>query len=252
MFQTLQCKVYTVKLKIYNKHGNGTLREGKMSIKHNKLARTQTLSKARVIDVAIELADEGGIEKLSMRKLGSALGVEAMALYYHFANKNQLIEGMIDRVHGEIEIPLSALDWRDFMRRRALSALEVVARHAWASTLMEAGLAPGPSTLKDREAILKCFREAGFSIEMAVHAITILDIYIYGFAQQYAKLPFSTNEGAAEVSEEVMEQFPVDAYPYLSEMIVEYMMKGNYNALDEFNFGLDLILNGIEEKVSSN
>lgn len=221
-----------------------------MSKKHNKPAQSGSLSKDRVIGAAIKLADAGGIEALSMRKLGSELGVEGMALYHHFANKNQLIEGMIDRVHSEIDIPTNTSDWKTFMQKRAYSALDVVARHAWAATLMEAGLKPGPATLQDREAILRCFREAGFTVAMTVHAITVLDIYIYGFAQQYARLAFSTTEEAAQVGEDVGRQFSSGAYPYLSEMITEHMMKTGYDAMHEFEFGLSLILEGIDRQKS--
>ena len=216
-------------------------------MKKSKLNSTRSLAltKERVILGAIKLADAGGIEALSMRKLGRELGVEAMALYYHFDDKSQLIEGMIDHVHSEIHAPEGALNWRILMQRRAQSAFEVLMRHPWASPIMESGVNPGPSTLSDSENMMRCFREAGFSIEMTVHAVTVLNIYIYGAAQQYAKLSFSTVEQASKVGEKVKQQFPVDAYPYLAEMITEHMMKAGYNAIDEFNFGLELILDGI-------
>jgi len=216
-------------------------------MKKSKLNSTRSLAltKERVILGAIKLADAGGIEALSMRKLGRELGVEAMALYYHFDDKSQLIEGMIDHVHSEIHAPEGALNWRMLMQRRAKSAFEVLMRHPWASPIMESGVNPGPSTLSDSESMMRCFREAGFSIVMTVHAVTVLNIYIYGAAQQYAKLSFSTVEQASKVGEKVKQQFPVDAYPYLAEMITEHMMKAGYNAIDEFNFGLDLILDGI-------
>ncbi len=204
------------------------------------------LTQDRVIEAAIKLADAGGIEGLSMRKLGHELGVEAMALYHHFANKNQLIEGMIDHVHREIQAPLDETNWRIFMRSRAESAFEVLSRHPWASPIMESGVNPGPSTLKDSESMIRCFREAGFSIEMTVHAVTVLNIYIYGAALQYAKLSFSTVEQAAEVGEAIKQQLPADAYPYLAEMITQHMMKAGYNPTDEFVFGLNLILDGID------
>lgn len=215
----------------------------------NKLTTTtkqsHPLRKDHVIVTAIKLADAGGIEALSMRKLGRELGVEAMALYYHFANKHQLIEGMIDRIHGEITTPLKAKDWRAEARGRAHSAFEVLLRHPWAAPIMEAGVNPGSATLQDSEGTIKCFRQAGFSIDATVHAVTVLNIYIYGAAQQYAKLPFTTTEQAAGVAKEVQSQFSAEAYPYLAEMIAEHMMKTGYNALGEFDFGLNLILDGI-------
>lgn len=207
--------------------------------------RRVPLTKERIISAAIKLADEGGLEALSMRKLGQELGVEAMALYHHFATKNLLIEGMIDHIHEEIKIPTDAAHWSILVRARAESVLEVLSRHAWASPLMESGVNPGPATMQDRESLLKCFREAGFSIEMTVHAVSALDIYTYGFAQQLASLSFETTQQAAEVGKAVMEQFPFDTYPYMGEMVSQHMMKAGYRAMDEFDFGLNLIIDGI-------
>lgn len=204
-----------------------------------------TLTKERVIEAAIKLADAGGIEALSMRKLGRNLGVEGMAIYHHFENKDQLIEGMLDKVHEEITIPVSEKDWKIFMAERAKSVLEVLSAHPWAASLMESGINPGPATLQDREDILRCFREAGFSIDMAVHAITVLDIFVYGFAQQNAKLSFSNEEQATELGKNVLAQFPSEKYPYMAEMIRVHMMETGYSAMKEFEFGLNLILEGI-------
>jgi len=203
------------------------------------------LTKERIISVAMKLADERGMAALSMRKLGQELGVEAMALYHHFASKNLLIESMLDRVHGEIELPHDAKHWSIFARGRAKSVLEVLSRHTWAPSLMESGVTPGPATMQDRESFLQCFREAGFSVEMTVHAVSALDIYTYGFAQQLANLSFETTQQAAEVGKAVMEQFPFDAYPYMGEMVSQHMMKAGYRAIDEFDFGLNLIIDGI-------
>lgn len=211
----------------------------------NSSAHSTTLTKDRVIIVAIKLADSGGIEAMSMRKLGRELGVEAMAIYHHFVDKSQLIEGMIDYVHKEIKLPKDLTNWRVYMQSRAVSAFDVLMRHPWASPIMEAGVNPGPSTLNDSENMINCFRQAGFSIEMTVHAVTVLNIYIYGAAMQYARLSFSTVEQAAELGETVKQQFPVDAYPYLTEMITKHMLKAGYNPKDEFEFGLNLILDGI-------
>jgi AcrR family transcriptional regulator len=208
-------------------------------------AQSANLTKDRVIIAAIKLADAGGIEAMSMRKLGRELGVEAMAIYHHFVDKNQLIESMIDYVHEEIDLPTDLTDWRAYMQSRAESAFDVLVRHPWASPIMEAGVNPGPSTLNDSENMIKCFRQAGFSIEMTVHAVTVLNIYIYGAAMQYARLTFNSVEQAAELGKSIKEQFPIDSYPYLTEMITQHMMKSGYNPEDEFEFGLNLILDGI-------
>lgn len=203
------------------------------------------LTKERIVSVALKLADEGGISALSMRKLGQELGVEAMALYHHFASKDLLIESMIDRVHEEIEMPPYGTHWSIVVRHRAESVLAALSRHTWAPSLMASGVNPGPTTMQDTESLLKCFREAGFSIEMTVHAVSALNIYTYGFAQQVANFSFTTVEQAASVGQAVMKQFPFDAYPYMGEMVTQHMMKAGYRAMDEFDFGLDLIIDGI-------
>ncbi|MDO8265403.1 MAG: TetR/AcrR family transcriptional regulator C-terminal domain-containing protein, partial [Candidatus Saccharibacteria bacterium] len=195
---------------MYNRLWITILKEVSMNKKPtNKTKNSGSLSKERVILAAIKLADSGGIDAMSMRKLGSSLGVEAMAIYYHFADKSQLIEAMIDRIHGEIEMPIEETDWKVAMRSRAESAFEVLLLHTWASPIMEAGVNPGPSTLRDSDNCMKTFRDAGFSIAMTVHAVTVLNIYIYGAAQQYSKLNFSNPEEAAEFSETIKNQFPV-------------------------------------------
>ncbi len=206
-----------------------------------------TLTKDRIIKTAIQLADTGGLDSLSMRKLGRELGVEAMALYHHFKDKHHLIDGMIDYVHAEIKLPQSNVKWREFMKRRANSAFEVLLQHPWAAPIMEAGVTPGPATLRDSENCLKCFREAGYSIPMTVHAVTVLNIFIYGAASLYARLNFSNSQEAAEFSENIMDQFNVEQYPYLSEIMSKFMMKAKYDAKKEFEFGLNLILDGITE-----
>lgn len=217
-----------------------------MSKKETSTAKNRTpLTKEQIVSAALRLADDGGIAALSMRKLGQELGVEAMALYHHFASKSLLIESMIDRVHREIETPPVTEHWSIVVRGRAESALKVLSRHAWAPSLMASGVNPGPATMQDTESLLKCFREAGFSVEMSVHAISALNIYTYGFAQQFAKLSFETVEQAAKVGEAVIGQFPVDAYPYMGEMVTQHMIKAGYRAMDEFDFGLNLIIDGI-------
>ena len=168
-----------------------------------------------------------------------------MALYHYFSNKNQLIEAMIDSVHGDIKVPNSEVNWRVFMKKRAESAFEVLLLHPWASPIMEAGVNPGPSTLRDSDNCMKSLRTAGFTVEMTVHAVTVLNIFIYGAAQQYSRLNFSNSQEASDFSETIRDQFPVDDYPYLGEIITEYMMKSNYDARSEFDFGLNLILDGI-------
>ncbi len=156
------------------------------------------LNRERVLRAAVAVADAGGIESLTMRKLGVELGVEAMSLYNHVANKVDLLDGMIDCVFEEIELPTDGTDWRSAMRRRAISAREVLSRHPWATGLMESRTTPGPTTLRHHDTVIGVLRAAGFSIEMVAHAYSLLDSYIYGFALQTPNLPFDTTAGKTE------------------------------------------------------
>jgi AcrR family transcriptional regulator len=181
-----------------------------------------------------------------MRRLAHELGVEAMSLYRHVRNKGDLVDGMVDHVFGEIGLPPRGVDWKTAMRERAIAAREVLARHPWAIELMESRRTPGPATLQHHDAVLGCLREAGFSIAMVAHAYSVLDSYIYGFALQQANLPFKTSEEVVEVADGILREFPTDAYPHLAEMAVEHVLQPGYDYADEFTFGLDLILDGLE------
>jgi AcrR family transcriptional regulator len=209
-------------------------------------AQRVPLTRERVLHAAVALADESGSTSLSMRKLGEAVGVEAMSLYHHVANKDDLLDGMIDVVFGEIELPSDCRDWKQAMRQRALSARQVLARHGWAITFMESRKAPGPTTLRHHDAVLGCLRGAGFSVPLAAHAFSLLDSYIYGFALQERSLPFDTPEHAAELAQEILARFPVDEYPHLAELTAEHVLQPGYDYGNEFAFGLDLILEGLE------
>jgi AcrR family transcriptional regulator len=209
------------------------------------MARTP-LSRERVLRAAVALADQSGIESLTMRRLGEAVGVEAMSLYNHVANKDALLDGMVDLVFGEIELPTVGSDWKSAMRRRAISARAVLSRHRWAIGLMESRSTPGPATLRHHDAVIGCLREAGFPVALTAHAFSVLDSYIYGFALQEASLPFETPEETAEVAQTMMAGFPADAYPHLTELTIEHVLQPGYDYGDEFTFGLDLILDGLE------
>lgn len=209
------------------------------------------MNRERVLRTALALADKGGSEALTMRKLGQALGVEAMSLYNHVADKEELLDDLVDVVFSEIDWACEGRDWRTAMRQRAISAREVLSRHRWAIRLMESRTHPGPATLRHHDAVLRCLRQAGFSVAMAAHAYSLLDSYIYGFALEQMSLPFETGEEAAAVADTMFREFPVDAYPHLVEMAVQHVMKPGYDYADEFDFGLDLILDGIERRLES-
>jgi AcrR family transcriptional regulator len=204
------------------------------------------LTRGRVLHAAVALADASGSETLSMRKLGEALGVEAMSLYNHVANKEDLLDGMIDVVFAEIDLPTGWADWRAAMRQRAISARRVLSRHGWAIGLMESRSSPGPATLRHHDAVIGCLRDAGFSIELAAHAFSVLDSYIYGFALQERSLPFPTPEQTADLAQDILASFPADRYPHLAELTARHVLQPGYDYGDEFEFGLDLILDGLE------
>ena len=204
------------------------------------------LSKQRVLSAAVALADRTGVGSLSMRKLAQELGVEAMSLYHHVANKDDILDGIVDVVFSEIELPTGDADWKAAMRQRAVSAREALRRHPWAIGLMDSRSTPGPATLRHHDAVLGILRNAGFSIQMAAHAFSVLDSYIYGFALQETSLPFETSEELEAVAETIFEQFPADEYPYLTEMAVEHALQPGYAYANEFRFGLDLILDGLD------
>jgi AcrR family transcriptional regulator len=208
--------------------------------------RRRPLSRDRVLQAAVHLADKNGMHELSMRNLGQQLGVEAMSLYNHVGSKDDLLDGMVDFVFSEISLPGSGQDWKFAMRQRALSARAALAGHAWATGLMESRRRPGPATLRHHDAVLGCLRQAGFSLEMAAHAYSVLDSYIYGFALNEQSLPFETPADVAGLGQTMLEQFPSDTYPRLREFIEQHAMRPGYDYGPEFEFGLDLILDGLE------
>jgi AcrR family transcriptional regulator len=208
--------------------------------------RRVPLSRERVLQTALKLADQGGLESLSMRKLGQELGVEAMALYYHFANKEEVLDGMVDLVFAEIEPPPAGRDWKGAMRQRGMSLRDALARHRWAIGLMESRRNPGAANLRHHDAVIGSLRAGGFDMAMAAHAYSVLDGYIYGFALTKMNLPFDASDDVAAVAETMLEPFPVNEYPNLVAFITDHAMKPGYDFADEFEYGLDLILDGLE------
>ncbi|MGO8946263.1 MAG: TetR/AcrR family transcriptional regulator C-terminal domain-containing protein [Ktedonobacterales bacterium] len=204
------------------------------------------LSRERVLRAALVLADIGGIEALTMRKIGQELHVEAMSLYNHVANKDDIIDGIVDLVFSEIALPPEHVDWKTAMRERAISARDVLLRHPWATSLMQSRTKPGPATLRHHDSVIGSLRAAGFTIDMAAHAFSVVDGYIYGFALQQMNLPYHTSEENAEFAQNILRQLSAAEYPHFTEMIIEHAMKPGYDYAEEFEFGLDLILGGLE------
>ena len=196
---------------------------------------------------AVALADEHGIGTLTMRSLADRLSVEPMSLYHHVANKSEILDGMVDLVFAEVDVPSTTLPWKAAMRNRAGSARDALHRHPWAIGLMQSRVTPGPATLRHHDAVIGCLRRAGFSIEMAAHAFAAIDSYVYGFAMQEANLPFTTPEETAAMAATFLEYFPADEFPHLAELTTEIVLQPGYDFADEFAFGLDLILDGLDE-----
>ena len=211
-----------------------------------QVASDAGLSKQRVVVEAIRLADREGVDGLSMRRLAGALGAGAMSLYHYVANKEELLDAMVDIVFEEIELAPEETDWQSAMRRRAVSARQVLARHPWAIGLMESRTSAGPANLRHHEAVTACLRRAGFSVVMATHANWLLDSYVYGFALQEASLPFDTTADFANMTQDVyLPQLPVDEFPFLNESAAALLADG-YDPAGEFVFGLDLVLAALE------
>jgi AcrR family transcriptional regulator len=204
------------------------------------------LSRERVLKAAVALADSGGLEALTMRRLGEDLGVEAMSLYKHVANKDDLLDGMVDLVFAEIHLPEPDGEWRTAMRERAVSARAALVGHPWATPMMQSRTAPGPATLHHHDTVIGTLRAAGFSVDLAAHAFSALDAYIYGFALQQRALPFDTLEQAQEVGRQMFARMPPGTYPHLTELTLEHILQPGYDYGDEFAYGLDLVLDGLD------
>jgi len=205
----------------------------------------EPLTPPRVLVGAVEVADSTGLASLTMRSLAEHLGVKPMSLYHHVASKEAILNGIVDLVFGEIELPVPGSDWRPAMRQRAASARRALNRHPWATALMSSRTNPGPATLRHHDAVIGTLRAGGFSVPMAAHAFSLIDSYVYGFALQEATLPFDDADGAAEVATEILDQQAMDAYPYLTELAMKHVLQPGYAYGDEFAYGLDLILDGL-------
>lgn len=221
-----------------------------MQARHDRGPRERiSLSRDKVLRSALALADRDGISALSIRSLARELGTKPMTLYYYVANKEQLLDGLVDLVFTEIELPHPGADWKAEMRRRAHSARQVLHGHPWAIGLLESRKTPGPATLKHHEATLATFRAAGFPVQLTAHAYSLLDSYIYGYALQEAGLPLAGQENVAEVAGPIMEQFATGEYPHMVEIATQVVMQPGYDYGNEFSYGLELILNALEDSL---
>ena len=201
------------------------------------------LSRERVLDSAIRVADQGGIESLTMRKLAQALGVEAMSLYNHVANKNDILDGIVDLVVGEIELP-SAGDWKAAIRTYAISAHEALLRHPWVCGLMMSPATIRPARLRHMDWLLARLRAAGFSAETTYHAYHALDSHILGFTLW--EVGHSAGAEDPDFGANFLSELPAGEYPHFFEHIEQHLAESGPGDEGEFEFGLDLILEGLE------
>jgi len=211
-------------------------------------AERTPLSRERVLDDAMAIADAGGIGSLTIRSLAQGLGVKPMSVYHYVANKEEIIDGIVDRVYGEIELPSAEGDWRAEMHRRCTSAREVLGCHPWAIPLLQSRTAPGPATLHHHDAVIACLRGAGLSVQMTAHALALIDSYVFGFALSEAALPIHGPEAVPEIAEAITQRFATGAYPHLLEFSTEHVMKPGYDFGEEFEFGLGVVLDAFAER----
>lgn len=204
------------------------------------------LSRDRVLRAAIDLADASGIESLTMRRLAQELGIEAMTLYYHVANKDDILTGMVDVVVSEMEAPRAHVDWKASLRTSAISAYEVLVRHQWAANLVLSGPGVSPARLRHMNGILGVLRTAGFSPEMTDHAYHALDSHIMGFALWVGSMNFGSEENLKAMAAEFLRTLARDDLPHLAEHVDQHLKPSDPNDEGEFAFGLDLILDGLE------
>ena len=216
------------------------------AVANRRPGRPARLSREAVLQAAVRIADDGGLDALTMQRVAESVEAEAMSLYRHVRNKDDLLDGIVDLVYAEMELPKAGSDWRSAMRDRAISVREVLRRHPWAISLMESRSSPGPANLRHHDAVSGALLGAGFSSVETTHAYNLLDSYIYGFVLQETTLPFATQE-EMETMAASMIAGEADAYPHLSTVASELVAAG-FAYADEFEFGLDLILDGIERR----
>jgi AcrR family transcriptional regulator len=207
------------------------------------------LSRDRVLSAAVAIADAGGVGSLTIRSLADKLGVKPMSVYHYVANKEEILDAIVDLVFAEVELPRPGGDWQAEMRRRAVSARQVLGRHPWAIALLQSRTSPGPATLRHHDAFIGTLREAGFSVAMTAHALALIDSYVYGFALSEAALPIHGPESVAEIAGSMMQAYAPDAYPHLAEFTTEHVIRPGYDFGEEFPFGLDVILDGLARAV---
>jgi AcrR family transcriptional regulator len=211
------------------------------------MAQHAPLTRDRIVLAAARVADRRGLSGVSMRSVGRELGVEAMSLYHHIAGKDDLLDELADWVFSRIALPSPDQPWRPAMIGKAASTRSMLTRHPWALGLIESRRNPGPALLRHHDAVLGCLRGNGFPVALAIHAFSAVDAYVFGFVLSELNLPMEQGESAEEFVKEI--GLPSHTFPYLSEMLAEQVIGQNFSYADEFDYGLELILDGLEERL---
>ena len=209
------------------------------------VANKAPLNLQRTLQVALVIADDEGLDAVTMRRLARELGVEAASLYHHVNGKSQILDALVDLVAAEIEAPVPSDDWRTAITQRAHNTRAGLRRHPWAVSLMASRTSPGPATLGLLETGIRCFREGGFSVRQAAHAISVVDSYVHGFVLQEVNLPFRDESELAALTGAIMETFPASEFPYLFELTVQHVLQPGYDYGKEFDTGLEVVLDGV-------
>jgi AcrR family transcriptional regulator len=218
-----------------------------MGRRPTEVANRAPLNLDRALQFALVIADDDGLEAVTMRRLARELGVEAASLYHHVNGKSQILDGLVDVVAAEIEHPAPTTDWRTAVSERAHNTRSVLRRHRWAVSLMASRTSPGPATLGLLETGIRCFRQGGFTVLQAAHAISVVDSYVHGFVLQEVNLPFRDESELAAMTGAIMENFPASEFPYLFEMTVEHVLAPGYDYGNEFDSGLKVVLDGVAQ-----
>jgi AcrR family transcriptional regulator len=217
-----------------------------MSVPAGADEKRRRLDRERVLRGAVDVADRGGLAALTIRSLADELAVKPMTVYYYVKNKEEILDGIVDIVFAEIELPTVGGDWRTELTRRARSARGVLRRHPWAIPLLESRTSPGPATLRHHDAVLGTLRAAGFSAAGTAHAYALLDAFLYGHGVQEASLPFEGPEGPTEVEPQVRESMSLAGdFPHLIEMMASHYLRSGYDFADEFEIGLAAVLDAL-------
>jgi AcrR family transcriptional regulator len=214
-----------------------------------EVASRAPVNRDRALERALVVADAEGLEAVTMRRLARELGVEAASLYHHVKGKDEILDGLVDAVSAEIELPSPAEGWRPAIQQRAHNTRVVLLRHPWAVALMASRTTPGPATLRLLEAGIRCFREGGFSVQTAAHAISAIDSFVHGFVLQEVNLPFRDESELAAMTGAIMEEFPTADFPYLFELTVEHVLQPGYHYGNEFDVGLEVVLDGVATRL---